>query len=644
MNMQLYTIMPLDTDHLQEICEDIRQQIETGVATCALFMFALVPEGNPPVNKVGRLCERFKKFQRRLKEMGLPCGVLVQCTIGHGWVLDEMFPFQPFTALDTGAVSQIVCPYDEGFRSYIRNCFREIAACRPDTIMLDDDFRLMSCRQGNGCGCPLHVKAFNYLAGTSLSREEIWESVHREGPEGDRANEIMEKVQRESLVECAKQMRAGIDEIDPSIPGSFCCVGNNTENAEEISHILAGKGNPSVVRINNGNYTPAGARFFSNVFLRAAQSVAKIDGKVDVILAETDTCPQNRYSTGAMSLHTHFTGSLLEGVNGAKHWITRLSSYEPKSGKAYREVLGRYRGFYQTIVDLLPHLSWRGFRIPTSRKACFDYRRKNSGFNGWSANVLERLGLPMYFSYKSGGITCFSDDTDQAFSDEEISECLKTSVFLTSAAAASLIRRGFGDKLGIAVRPWKGKQPSYEFLPQSGNRTNVQEDCQELLPLGDTVKEWSTVYHSLGENPPIRLFPGTVSFHNADGGTAFVFCGTVEFGFNIVEAFSFLNESRKKQLITMMQSVGELPVYYPGDAEIYLRAADIDDGRLFCSIFDLSLDPVENLSLATDRKVEKISRLLSDGTWQKVDFVQQQNILTLDLTCQVLTPEILILE
>ena len=176
----------------------------------------------------------------------------------------------------------------------------------------------------------------------------------------------MVETQKESLVQAAKIMRAGIDAVNPALKGSFCCVGNNAEFAYEIAAILAGQGNPIVVRINNGNYTPAGARFFSNVFFSAAAQIAKLKDKVDVILAETDTCPQNRYSTGAMSLHTHFTGTILEGAKGAKHWITRLNAFEPESGVAYRKVLGKYRGFYQALAEIEPALNWRGFRIPVS--------------------------------------------------------------------------------------------------------------------------------------------------------------------------------------------------------------------------------------------------------------------------------------
>ena len=43
----LYSIMPLDLDHVEELCADIKQQYEQGVATCVLFYCKLVPEGKP---------------------------------------------------------------------------------------------------------------------------------------------------------------------------------------------------------------------------------------------------------------------------------------------------------------------------------------------------------------------------------------------------------------------------------------------------------------------------------------------------------------------------------------------------------------------------------------------------------------------
>ncbi len=147
--LHLYSIMPLDTDHLEEICRDILAQYEQGVATCPLFCMTLVPEGDPPADKAALLCEKYVPFRDRLRELGVPSGILVQATIGHGWALSEMFPFQRYTNFSDGTQTNTACPFDPGFRDYIYKALKTIAAAGPDTIMIDDDFRLIG-RKGRG--------------------------------------------------------------------------------------------------------------------------------------------------------------------------------------------------------------------------------------------------------------------------------------------------------------------------------------------------------------------------------------------------------------------------------------------------------------------------------------------------------------
>ena len=651
MRLHNYTIMPLDTDHLEEICQDIREQYENGTATCALFKMTLVPEGNPPVDKVGILCAKYDLFRDRLAEMGLGSGVLVQASIGHGWVLSQMYPYQSYTGINSGEEVRVVCPYDEGFRAYIKNAFAVIAAHKPDTVMLDDDFRLMSFRSF-GCGCPLHVARFNELWGDgAFSRQEIWEMLHRRDETGDRANELFIETQREAMIDCARLMREGIDSVDPTLPGTFCCVGNNVECAAEIAEILAGEGNPRVVRLNNGHYTQPANHNFSNVFRNAAESIAKLQGTVDVILAETDTCPQNRYSTSAVSLHTHFTGTLLEGARGAKHWITRLSTWEPESGTAYRRILGKYRGFYEAIADLVPRLHHRGCCIPVTSVPEFDQRKVSGGSGGWSGCVLERLGLPVFFSSVPQGIVCLDGAADAIYTDAQMEQVLSGAVFLASDTAKRLIDRGFGDDLGVDVTDWTGEQPSYEVLPYRGNGVPVQQKYRALIPRAESVVEHSIVYHSVDRVNPKYLFPGVTAYQNDRGGQVFVFCGTPNVPYGLTTSFSFLNQSRKQQLIDLMRRAGELPVYYAGDEDVYFRAANLDaaanvgDGTLFCAVFNLGMDPIDEIVLGCEKLPASVEMLDCDGTRKAVPFTvdAETGMVTVHTPANTLVPVILFL-
>ena len=336
----------------------------------------------------------------------------------------------------------------------------------------------------------------------------------------------------------------------------------------------------------------------------------------------------------------------MEGAAGAKHWITRLTSYEPQSGKAYRKILKKYRGFYNVLSDIVPELKWRGCRIPVMKEACFTFGKAwNMGediYSGWGECVLERMGLPMYFSSENGGVLCLEGDVK--LTDSEILEALKGSVLLASDSAEALINRGFEKYIGVNVRQWNGKQPVIEKLLINNNYVKCQMKIKELVPTSTEARADSFVYHTLDNKNYELLFPGTAIYKNSLGGTVYVFSGTPRTNYNITEAFSFLNYSRKEQLIHMLGQTGELPVYYPGDEEVYVRAADMPDGKLFCAFFNIGLDPIDKLEIVFDRTISKIEKLMPDGTKKEIEFRVEDDNYILNSECNTLEPVVIFAE
>ena len=72
---KLFSIMPLDTDFIDEICLDSKEQIQKGIADCILFEMILVPEGSTPINKAEILCKKYDLFREKLCELGVPNGI-----------------------------------------------------------------------------------------------------------------------------------------------------------------------------------------------------------------------------------------------------------------------------------------------------------------------------------------------------------------------------------------------------------------------------------------------------------------------------------------------------------------------------------------------------------------------------------------
>ncbi len=646
--MYSYSIIPLDTSHVSEICDDIVYQYENGIADCALFLMASVPEGNPPIDKARIFGEKYVLFRDELRRRGHDCGILVQCSIGHGYPLNAMFPFQRYTNLTDGAQANIVCPYDEDFAEHFEGVMAYYASLEPKVIMVDDDFRLIS-RPGRGCACPLHMAEFNKRAGTSFNREELLAAMKSDSPESREYCRIFADIQHESLVFSARAMRRGIDRVNPKLQGIFCLCGSDP--AGEIARILAGEGNPTILRVNNGCYTAHGPRQLTSSFIRAARQIGDVANKVDVYLAETDTCPQNRYSTSAALLHSHFTGTILEGASGAKHWITRTRCFEPSSGKAYRRQLAKYSGFYNSLAELVQKVRWEGCRIPLATKSVYHPSGDDSGLGtSFATCVLDRFGLPLYFGdvRKGARSAVFMSGSARSFSDDEVRAFLSGTLFIASDMAKELCERGFSEYLGVEVREWDGPRTSAELfraserIPAERNG-NAQMRPKELIP-SEKAEIYSTTCHLKDGKEYIPLFPAVTYFENSLGGRVVVFCGTPAANFSFTEAFSFLTETRKAQLVELLTRCGKLPVWYPEDAEVYLRSGVTEDGTRLVSFFNIGLDKIDNVTLCSERTIKSARYLDSNGELREVGFDFDGERYVFELAAETLIPVILLLE
>ena len=647
-NWMTLSIMPLDEAHVDEICADVVDQQRRGISTHAMFMMKFNPVGTPPVNRAEAQCRIYDLFRDRLDRAGARHGVLVQATLGHIVVPEEPYPFQPTVSLLTGEESVVTCcPLDPGFRAYLREQMRILGARHPSAVMIDDDVGILY-RLTKGCACPYHMAELNRRAGIRMTREELLAHTRGESAEDRRCTELYVQVQHDALIGAVEAMRAGLDESDPSIQGivsgiyttSFCEFSGDTAEA------FAGKGNPRIVRLNGGPYAKPGTKGFTANFFRAAVLRENVRSRADLFLAETDTCPQNRYSTSAAMLHAHFSASILEGASGAKHWITRLGNcWEPSSGRAYREILAKNAGFYRALTGYARDLKPFGCRIPLSRVQDYGFVPERTGdhLSPWSTCVLERLGLPLFFGNEDGGAVFLDDISADRFDDREIRRFLAGTLILSSGAAQRLTERGFGDYVGVAVSDWDGKVITGEAV--LGNRLPAQFGVRRLTPRQDSIECLSEVIHTnrlTGEAE--TLFPGVTRFDNPLGGETVVFSGTPDMPFRYHTAFSMLCETRKQQFVEILSRRGNLPLYCPEDGDLYLRTGRLEAGGILAVLFNLSFDVMEDIPLATKLPVRRVRKLCCDGTLCGCAFSWEDGGIRVAETLLPLTPAVLLLD
>lgn len=641
-----YSVTPLSENEFEARAEDIIKQVKRGAFTTPLFCMTLVPEGNPVWDKVGKLGKIFVRYRDRLAEEGVSSAILVQASLGHGYQITPN-PFSRYVNLTDGQEVSVCCPEDEKFIEHFSGVMRTIASLKPSAIMLDDDFRLMM-RPGYGCACERHMAEFNRRAGTNLSREELYAHLTSH-PKEDRLTRIFAQTQRDSLIKAATAFRAAIDEVDPTIQGINCTSGHICESVAFTNKIFAGKGNPTIVRIPNGIYAPIGVRGFSDLMRQGAICKKKLRrAGIDIILSETDTIPFNRYAKSARYLHSHYVASMLEGLRGAKHWLTRTSAFEPKSGVAYRDILAKHRGMYEKLADLSGEISWIGANSAFVEQLDYDFSSPNKTrhhSNVFAEKVFERIGIPFFYSDEKENATFLEGNIVDDMSDEKIREIFCGSVFLDGFSAKRLYERGFGELLGVKVEEWDIGPISAETFDGTLNMGCTKQKNQKKLTVTSEKTEVLS-YNYIRDDGKARLLAPAVTVLEREGGkiTA-VFCGSPDANFNYTEGFAFLNESRKAQLTSLLRRAGALPIYTDGDGEICLRAGYLADGRLLAAIFELGIDPLDTLTVFLENEPTKIEMMLPDGNTAPVAFEKSgDGLYTLDVRVETLYPLILFIK
>ncbi|MBO7298622.1 MAG: hypothetical protein J6V41_02285 [Kiritimatiellae bacterium] len=567
----------------------------------------LVPEGNPILDKAKILGETFLKYKKELKSRGLRAGILIQATLGHGWVPDSRSSFQKFINSNLEE-KYIHCPLDKDFQKYIYDSIHHLALLKPDFFMLDDDFRLFSGL--NGCFCPLHIARINEELGTNYSVEEIIEKTKQD-------KEFYAKfvdIETTTMKELAKIIRRAIDDADPSIPCMYCTCGNpeDLNVAEDIAKIISAKGQACTIRINNGRYMRNNPADFGNWLYFTCHQRYALSSDTEVI-TEADTFPQNRYATDVACMNANITLALLHGFAGAKLWITRLSNFEPNSGKAYRQCLKENIGLYKFIYNSQPR--WIGFNSPMRKPQEICVTGK---VTAWGKEVFSLMGIPFRYEYADKGPTMLSGDDVAFLKDEEIKGILSGTVILDGEAGKALAGRGFAHLLGYESLIKPPRRIAKEiFFDTSGvmrsigcsNRIlcfiNVDPKAEILSTLH--IKDWAFAKESM------EFGPGTVLYKNTLGGTVITFSATI--GEYSVDSFSLLNESRKLQLCKLIEKLGFATIHYAGDARIICQYGETKDNKkimYFCNTTNDLLPCIEVASKVFDEN-SQIFRILSDG-------------------------------
>ena len=611
----------------------------TGAPSVA-FMATAVPNGEDLADRLKDWVHRFSVLQQGLAGLPVSVGILVQALIGHGdrqQAVGEV-PFQKIVGDDGAACRESFCPLDKGFQAYTRTLIETLARTAPAFMMIDDDFRIASHSPANkGCMCPLHLGRFAELTGTKWTLAGLLAGL-RETKRVELRNQ-WEDLKRDSLVELAAVIRAAIDAVDPSIPGSLCTVIAEAHFAAPIVETLAGRHQP-LVRIHNATYLEHGHKGFATLLTRTRHQIAQLRPDT-IVLTEADTCPHSRYSLSVKSNLAHITATTLLGCRGGKYWFVKGDEEGAEDTAPFADMLSRARPFLDEVAKIRDSVSWIGPRVAARmeevyRKPWDQQRALESPSDDWGSRVFGRMGIAFAVTdapASSLATPCAMSGTAPfGFDDAELLGALRGPMLLDGEAAWHLSERGLGKHLGVRVdnSPFPSSAELIHVIPESDRRT---ETTTGLLGGGRYRLEVSAANTRVvssfvtGTRGRYTTAGPALTWHeNEIGGRVAVYGLSMKANIEWV----FFNRKRKRQLLETLTWLGRGtgPVVAETDLDaVLLHGSDRSDAALqYLALFDLNPDTIEGFTFQLPgRKPTSIERLSTIGRWQRIGFTLDGN-------------------
>lgn len=507
-----------------------------------------------------RWAEELKTVAARLRSEGISYQLNVVCVMGHhagGEDFHDMFDWERMVDDAGNEAYGTGCPLGERFRETAGRSLRAFASTRPDVIWIDDDVRYHNHDHLNGgadwfCFCENHLKRFAKAYGRYLTREELLEKILAPGkPSPERL--LWRQVQADTMNEFCEWMAREVHAVSPHTRMAKMTSGPEVHSAEgmewkglftALSDGLRPLGRPTF-----GPYVEGNPQDYVESLLMADRMRADLEG----VLGEgnIDLCPEIEFAAYTTWVRSGGTfGYQLEtsqylGMRGTTmdiyDWEGAPLSEEPMCERVMKKMHPRLNAIAALELNKARRC---GVALLTGEDICA-HVQLSEGENtiGSMMNsrtwdrTLSLMGTPcVYTTSKTAeghavialdGLTAWYPD------DDELKVLLAKGVLLDANACDVLLKRGFGQYIGVeSIAFVPGVQTGSEFfhggIIEGMDERRMNQRLHEL----HMSQSWGRMKISRGakvltevNDPRGRKYPGTVLYENELGGRVAVYTG-----------------------------------------------------------------------------------------------------------------------
>lgn len=557
---------------------------------------------------------------------GLEVGIWISA-FGHG---APLFPEQK----DFGRYMQIegingehaahaLCPLDPQFLHDYKEAIKLIGALNPDIIMLDDDFRINGRTRHYhfGCFCKHHLAKYYERIGETVPREQLEELILCGGENKYRTAYL--DLMGETLLNFAKELRASLDEVNPTIRMGACSTFESWD--------LCGTDLIAIAKAFAGNTAPfsriSGAPYWNDniipiiEFARQQYAWGKNSGVE--IFAEGDTYPRPRYNVPSKTVELFDMALLADGTGDGILYYAFNYGYAPEYELGYVKRFIRNQALRGEIKALFEKKSPVGVRVCSSPQKIKTWELPQKLAAGLFTDLHRTSFSPSRYlisqnsiptSYRESGYPALVLGVDAK--DVTLDDLCHGAIIDVEAAN---ILQNKGIDVGLLSEAKKGF--SAEYYPESdftnGNLTNIST---RLI----TCREGATVItRFLPDNSPASYL-----YENADGLRFFVLaydhyashentlstCAIKNPNVNY-----FNNYCRQADLIRAIEWIGKkpLPASCPQNPGLYLLTSKDEAGAMSVALCNVGLDDVIETTVQLDKAYTSIRFVNCTGTLNK---------------------------
>ncbi len=423
-----------------------------------------------------------RRLQPLLRQKGVSLSVNHWHSVMHADLGKQFRPDQPFRAMvdKNGTASALcVCPLDTAWQNYMAGVYRRYAALSPDTVWVEDDFRLHNHDplDWGGCFCEEHMRLYSEKAGKTLTREEFVAGVLQPGHVHP-YRKIWLDACRETMEQAAKNIGDAVHDENPSVRVGLMSSVPYVHSAEgrdwkTLLTAFAGENDP-VCRVHLPSYQEMAPWEYLFRFHMVSMVNRALLPKNTRVYPELENYPYSRFSKSRKFTRFQLLSSLALDLAGMTIDLFDLN------GRGIIETDG-YQQMLFAVKDYLNRQNASGvFSLPRSgvcvlvdEKASYRLHTKTGARMEelypeeifW-AGILPAMGIPFYIGAdptESQGVAAVSGQYLRNLSEQQLRRLFEENfVLLNGDAMDTLCDLGLGELAGLSSVRWM-RQNSGEY-------------------------------------------------------------------------------------------------------------------------------------------------------------------------------------